>query len=89
MRRFYQRYTFVDYATLVYMAGVGLLVLFFHNHTVPHWPALVAAHLAGILGLNGLLYWHDRQPENRFIDFLRHFYPVPCFLWSADGRLTK
>jgi hypothetical protein len=28
-------YTFVDYATQSYLAAVGLLILFFHNATVP------------------------------------------------------
>ena len=44
-----KNYTFVDYATQAYIALVGLLILFFHNGTVPDWPRLLGAHAAGLV----------------------------------------
>jgi membrane-associated phospholipid phosphatase len=44
--RFLRGYTFVDYATQAYAAGVAVVILFFHNQTVPSWQWLFAAHLA-------------------------------------------
>ncbi len=71
-----KRYAFVDYATQAYSALVGLLILFFHNHTVPGWPILVGVHFAGLLLIHGLIQWHGRGHPGAALDFLRHFYPV-------------
>ena len=71
-----KHYTSVDYATQGYTAVVGLLILCFHNDTVPHWPRLLCAHV-GTLGLVHLLIQaHARRPSGRALDFLRCFYPV-------------
>lgn len=71
--------SFVDYATQAYLALVGLIVLFWHGRAVPNWPLLVAAHAAGIGLILGLIRLHGTRPDNRVLDFLRHFYPVLLF----------
>jgi membrane-associated phospholipid phosphatase len=58
-----KRYTFVDYASQGYSALAGLLILCFHNRTVPCWGWLVAAHVAGL----GLVHW---LVEGRGVDSL-------------------
>lgn len=74
-------YTFVDYASQAYSALVLVLILFFHNQTVPHWGWLAAAHLAGLAVVHGLVRWTGGGWPARVVDFLRHFYPVPFYLW--------
>jgi membrane-associated phospholipid phosphatase len=71
-----KHYTFVDYATQAYAALVGLLILCFHNQTVPHWPQLLGAHLATLLLVHLLIQAHARRQPGWVLDFLRHFYPV-------------
>jgi membrane-associated phospholipid phosphatase len=71
-----RRYVFVDYATQGYSALVLLLILFFHNHTVPNWQLLLAIHAAGLVLVDALIRWHALRPLNKTLDFLRHFYPV-------------
>ena len=44
--------------------------------SVPEWPWLVAAHAAGLLAVHALVRAHSRYPGRRWLDFLRHFYPV-------------
>lgn len=82
-----KHYAFVDYATQGYMALVAGLILLFHGAVVPHWPWLVAAHGVGI----GLVHWlivsYVRQPQNRALDLLRHFYPV--LLYTGFYRETE
>src|SRR5512137_2620822 len=56
-----KHYTFVDYATQAYAALVGLLVLLFHNHTVPGWQWLLAAHLLCLCLVHLLIRWHARS----------------------------
>lgn len=76
-----KHYVFVDYATQGYMALVGVLILLFHNGTVPHWPWFLAAQLAGLGLVHGLVSWHARGHPGRTLDFLRHFYPVLLYTW--------
>jgi membrane-associated phospholipid phosphatase len=71
-----KNYTFVDYATQAYIALVGLLILFFHNSTVPAWPWLLGAHAVGLVLVHALIQVHARRKPGRVLNFLRHFYPV-------------
>ena len=71
-----KRYAFVDYATQAYSALVALLILCFHNHTVPDWPILVGAHLTGLFLIHSLIQWHGRANPGAALDLLRHFYPL-------------
>lgn len=86
-----KHYTFVDYATQGYIALVGLLVVLFHNERVPGWPVLILAH-GVLLGLvHGLIRAHAGRPENRVLDFLRHFYPVLLYtaFYTETGMLNE
>lgn len=81
------RYKFVDYATQGYIAFVALLVLGCHDSQLAAWPWVVAAH-AVVLGLIHLLIQvAGTYPQNRFLDFLRHFYPI--LLFTAFYRETE
>jgi membrane-associated phospholipid phosphatase len=86
-----KHYTFVDYATQAYMALVALVVLAFHNGTVPQWPWLVAAHLLGLGLVHGLIQSCRGERPPLPLDFLRHFYPVFLYLWffSECGWLNR
>ncbi len=84
-------YTFVDYATQGYAALVGVLILFFHNGTVRAWPWVMAAHGAILVLVHSLVQWHRRVQPGKTLDFVRHFYPVPLYLWffSETGWLNR
>src|SRR5689334_11820496 len=86
-----KHYTFVDYATQGYMALVAVLVLVFHNQTVPHWPWLVAAHAAGLLLVHGLIQSCTTKRSLAALSFLRHFYPVFLYIWfyAQTGWLNR
>jgi membrane-associated phospholipid phosphatase len=86
-----KHYTFVDYATQAYLALVALLILFFHNGTVPHWPWLLAGHCLAMALVHGLIQARERYPANRTLGFLGHFYPVLLFapLFCETGRLNR
>ena len=86
-----KHYTFVDYATQAYLALVGLLILLFHNHTVPAWPRLVAAHAAALVLIHGLIRLHGRGRPGWLLDFLRHFYPVLLYtaFFIETGLLNR
>lgn len=82
-----KRYTFVDYATQGYIAFVALLVVIFHDSRLAAWPWVLAAH-AAVFGLIHLLIRTARAfPQNRFLDFLRHFYPI--LLYTVFYRETE
>lgn len=92
-----KHYKFVDYATQGYAAMVAMLVLFFHNSTVPRWPLVFAAYVAILLVIHGLILWDQHlatSPKKRLraaIRFLRHFYPVLLYTWffSSTGWINR
>jgi membrane-associated phospholipid phosphatase len=86
-----EHYTFVDYATQIYSALVTGLILLFHNSTVLHWKWLTAAHIVQMVIVHWLIGKQARDPFNKAVDFLRHFYPVILFLWffSETGGLNR
>ncbi len=86
-----KNYTFVDYATQAYIAVVGLLILFFHNHTVTAWPRLLGAHVIALVLVHGLIQTHARIKPLWLIDFLRHFYPVLLYtaFFCETGSLNR
>lgn len=79
-------YGFVDYVTQGYLAAVALLVIGFHNQTVPAWGWLVAGHGGVMLMIHGLIRRHGRGQPGPVLDFLRHFYPV--LLYTGFYRET-
>jgi membrane-associated phospholipid phosphatase len=85
-----KHYTFIDYATQGYMALVGLIVLLLHGSAVSYWPYLVVAHALVIGLVHALIQVHARRPENRVLDFLRHFYPVLLYtgFYRETGELN-
>lgn len=86
MRGLFRHYRFVDFATQGYNALVGLVILLFHNQTIPIWGGLVAAHaVAGVL-IHVLIESHARRPAQPVLNFLRHFYPV--LLYTGFFRET-
>ena len=86
-----KNYTFVDYATQAYIALVGLLILFFHNSTVPDWTRLLGAHAAGLVLIHVLIQVHARRQPSYALDLLRHFYPVLLYtaLFVETGSLNR
>lgn len=85
-RRLFRHYVFVDYATQGYNALVALLILLFHNETIPGWRWLLAGHALILVLVHLLIQWHARGQPGRVLDFLRHFYPV--LLYTAFFRET-
>lgn len=84
-------YTFVDYATQAYLAGVALLILFFHNPTVPGWGWLLLGHGLVMSLIHLLVRHHARGQAGPVLDFLRHFYPVLLYtgLYRETGALNR
>jgi membrane-associated phospholipid phosphatase len=86
-----KHHTFVDYATQGYLALVGLIILCLHGRAMPHWLLLLVVHAAGIGLIYALLQFHAAHPNNRVLDFLRHFYPVLLYtgLYRETGELNQ
>lgn len=86
----FRHYTFIDYATQLYVALVGLIILSLHDHEVVHWPLLVIAHAAGLGLIHALIQSQGAHSKNRLLDFLRHFYPVLLYtgFYCETGMLN-
>jgi membrane-associated phospholipid phosphatase len=85
------KYKFVDYATQGYTLLVGLLILLFHNATVPHWRWLFASHITILLIIHFVVRRYEAGRSGPVVDFLRHFYPVLLYAWffSETGWLNR
>jgi len=86
-----KNYTFVDYATQVYLTFVGLLILLFHGQTVSHWQLLLLTHLVTIGLIHWLISFQHQHPSGRILNLLRHFYPVLLYagLFAETGWLNQ
>jgi membrane-associated phospholipid phosphatase len=73
------------------MALVALLILLFHDRAVSWWPWLLLAHAVTIGLVHWLIIGHARRPENRVLNFLRHFYPVLLYtgFYRETGELNQ
>lgn len=90
VRSLLRHYVFVDCATQGYLVLVGLIVLCFHGRAVPHWPAMLGAHVLVIGLIHALIQLHEARPNNRGLDLLRHFYPMLLYtgLYRETGLLN-
>ncbi|HNQ89645.1 MAG TPA: phosphatase PAP2 family protein [Verrucomicrobiota bacterium] len=86
-----KQYTFIDYATQGYILIVGLLILLFHNATVPEWPWLLLAHAGALVGVHALVTANARWPGRPLLEFLRSFYPVLLYtgFYRETGALNR
>jgi membrane-associated phospholipid phosphatase len=86
-----KHYTFIDYATQVYIALVAALVLVLHGHAVPGWGWLFAGHLVCLVLIHAVIRANAAYPANRTLDFLRHFYPVLLYtgFYCETGFLNQ
>lgn len=86
-----KHYTFIDYATQLYMALVGLLILLFHNATTPQWPWLVAAHGGWLVAAHVLIRAHGTGQYGPLLDFFRNFYPIMLYvpIYNETGHLNQ
>lgn len=64
----------VDMATLVYLSGIGLLLVVFHQE-LTQWPAFVLAHFL-VAGAIILLIRFAEKSQRPILLFLRDWYPV-------------
>lgn len=86
-----KNYLFIDYATQGYLVIVALLVLFFHNDTMPWWPWLFATHIVAIALVHVLIRVGSQKPYLAWLDFIRHYYPIPMYVgfYRETGLLNQ
>jgi len=86
-----RNYLFIDYVTQAYILVVGLLVLLFHNQTVPGWGWLVGAHATLLALVHLMVRANGRGRGGGVVDFLRHFYPVLLYaaFYRESGMLSQ
>ncbi|MFW6457415.1 MAG: phosphatase PAP2 family protein [Planctomycetota bacterium] len=80
-----RRYNFIDYATQLYLALTGLIILAL-GRQMDHWHLFFLGHVVGMITIHLLIRLHARIPRHRVINMLRHFYPV--ILYTAFYRET-
>lgn len=84
-------YRFIDYATQIYVGLVGLLVLGFHNETVPQWRWLVVGHLGLVALIHVMIVQEATGRHGPLLKFFRHFYPIMLYvpIYNETGHLNQ
>ncbi len=87
----FKHYKFIDYATQGYLLFVAVLILAFHNGTVPGWQWLLGAHLVCLVGVHALIVRHARGGAGKVLSFFRHFYPLLLYtgMFRETGSLNR
>lgn len=88
---FTKHYAFIDYATQGYTLLVAIIILLLHGNAVPHWPLLLLAHVICVVLVHLLIQRDASATPNRFVSFLRHFYPVLLYtgFYRETGALNQ
>lgn len=91
IRTFTTHYTLLDWATQGYIAAVGLLILIFHNETVPFWYLLVFIHVIGIVFVQFIIHKGSSSNSRWFWQVLRLYYPVLLFtgFYRETGLINR
>lgn len=86
-----KHYAFIDYATQLYLGLVAVIILLLHGDAVPGWPWFLVAHVITIIAIHALILASASRPQNRMLDFLRHFYPVLLYagLYRETASLNQ
>ncbi|MCX7723177.1 MAG: phosphatase PAP2 family protein, partial [Verrucomicrobiae bacterium] len=86
-----KHYKFIDYITQGYIALVAVIILVLHDETVPAWPWLLLAHGACMAAIHWLIQAHAARPNQRVLNFLRHFYPILLYtgFYRETGLLNQ
>jgi membrane-associated phospholipid phosphatase len=87
----FKHYRFIDYATQGYLLFVAVLILFFHNGTVPAWQWLFSGHVACLMVVHWLVVRYEQGGGGNALSFFRHFYPVLLYvgLFRETGSLNR
>ncbi len=87
----FKHYRFIDYATQGYLLFVAVLILFFHNGTVPAWQWLISAHVVCLAAVHWLVVRYESGGGGNVLSFFRHFYPVLLYvaMFRETGSLNR
>lgn len=87
----FKHYRFIDYATQGYVLFVAVLILFFHNGTVPAWQWLFGAHVSCLVVVHWLIVRYEQGGGGKALSFFRHFYPILLYvgLFRETGSLNR
>lgn len=79
-----------DINCIVYMALVGAVLPFFHEH-VPFWPRDFAIHIFLVVGALEIVRLGQRHSQNKIVRAVRTFYPALYYAygWNEMGHLVR
>lgn len=79
----------VDYLTMIYVAGIGVVLLFFHRG-VASWPLYLVLHVLTIGAILGLIRVAGNR-SSRILTFVREIYPIILFsfMFLEVGKIVR
>ncbi|MGC8888079.1 MAG: phosphatase PAP2 family protein [Verrucomicrobiia bacterium] len=86
-----KNYTFIDYATQIYIILTGLVVLFGHNKLGAYWVLLFLIHIGVLLAIHLLVKNEEKLKRGSLFEFLRLYYPIPLYIgfYRETGVLNQ
>ena len=80
-KHFSFRLYLVDINCLAYLLFSEILVVFFHQKGSP-WLSQALIHSAWMAAILIFIYLESKYPENKWLNFLRIFYPIAVLLFA-------
>ncbi|MGC8743312.1 MAG: phosphatase PAP2 family protein [Verrucomicrobiia bacterium] len=86
-----RNYTFIDYATQIYIILTGLFILFGHNNLGPYWLLLFLIHIGTLFAIHLLVKNQEKLKPGSLLEFLRLYYPIPLYIgfYRETGVLNQ
>ncbi|MFW6279624.1 MAG: phosphatase PAP2 family protein [Planctomycetota bacterium] len=85
-----RHYSFIDYATQIYLVLLAALIAFGGQEVANRWW-LLAGHGLAMIAVHALIRSYAAHTSNRVIKLLRHFYPVLFYIafYRETGELNQ
>ncbi|HON06747.1 MAG TPA: phosphatase PAP2 family protein [Verrucomicrobiota bacterium] len=86
-----KNYTFIDYATQIYIILTSLFVLIGYNKLGSYWLLLFFIHFAVLITIHLLIKNQDKFKKGSLLEFLRLYYPIPLYIgfYRETGVLNQ
>jgi membrane-associated phospholipid phosphatase len=86
-----KNYTFIDYATQIYIIITTIIVLIGNSKVGNYWLLLAAIHISVLCAIHLLIKNEHRFKKGSLLEFLRLYYPIPLYIgfYRETGMLNQ
>lgn len=86
-----KNYTFIDFATQIYIILVGIIITIGNSKIGSYWILLAAIHVLVLFAIHLLIKNEHKFKKGSLFEFLRLYYPIPLYIgfYRETGVLNQ